>query len=356
MENVSRFSRTLANEGKLGAYYTDLGQCTSIRELFEFPEEMLVLEPSAGDASAVCMVTNKQEDDGTHIFAVEINSDAAKNLKQNPLVEEVLCEDFLNGVRISNHVFSFCFANPPYGEGGYGIDGKRHRLESQFVDKIYNYMAPGGVVCFVIPEYVLKDEAFQRVLLAKYQAIGTCRFRKPVYDQFKQIVFIGIVKRKVGWRKEEMEDFIQRLQEMQDLPEHYTGKKLRVPTSNIESLKMFTSAEFHPEDVYTSLANSALRKREEILKPKEFGNSVGHPPIKLKKNLLYLLAVSGSGQGLVGDEKAGTLHLQRGVAKRVDSSSVSDDDSKNTGVMTVTTTTKIVMTTIEADGTIKKLS
>ena len=357
MENVSRFSRTLANEGKLGAYYTDLGQCASIRELFEFPEEMLVLEPSAGDASAVCTVTGKQAGDKTHIFAVEINSEAAEKLKQNPLVAEVLCDDFLNGVRISNHVFSFCFANPPYGEGGYGTDGRKHRLESNFVDKIYNYMAPGGVVCFVVPEYILGDESFLRVLLAKYQAIGTYRFRKPVYDQFKQTVFIGITKRRVGWKKEEAEDFVQRIQEMEDLPVHYTGKKLRVPSSSIDSMKVFTSAEFHPMDVYESLGSSALRKREEVLKPKKFGDSVGHPPIKLKKNLLYLLAVSGNGQGLVGNEKDGTLHLQRGVAKRVDKAVVDgDENGKNSGIMTVTTTTKIILTTIEADGTIKKLS
>lgn len=49
----SSFSRTIINEAKMGAYYTDAEHCRRIGRLLDFPEEFIALEPSIGDGSAI---------------------------------------------------------------------------------------------------------------------------------------------------------------------------------------------------------------------------------------------------------------------------------------------------------------
>lgn len=55
----SSFSRTVATEQKMGAYYTDIGICRRIHSLFSFPaeDECYILKPSIGDARTVLAVT-----------------------------------------------------------------------------------------------------------------------------------------------------------------------------------------------------------------------------------------------------------------------------------------------------------
>ena len=60
IKKQSSFSRSLANDAKLGAYYTDISMCRRISHLLRFPDgEVCCLEPSIGDGSAVAAVTNK---------------------------------------------------------------------------------------------------------------------------------------------------------------------------------------------------------------------------------------------------------------------------------------------------------
>lgn len=54
---------------------------------------------------------------------------------------------------------------------------------------------------------------------------------------------------------------------------------------------------------------------------------LGKPIVPLKKDLLYLSAIAGGGQGLAGNEDRGDLHLQRGQAKpvQVETPEINDD-------------------------------
>ena len=84
-ETNSRFSRLRANESKLGAYYTDVAHCRDLRKLFRFPEdEVCVLEPCIGDASAVISITDATNNPNIKIFGVELNNAVAKQTKENP--------------------------------------------------------------------------------------------------------------------------------------------------------------------------------------------------------------------------------------------------------------------------------
>lgn len=351
----NHFSRTVANDGKLGAYYTDLAHCRDIAKFLEFGKTSLILEPAIGNGAAVKAVTNKETGDSKFIFGVELNSETYKEIKEDPDLEVVLNADALHGTKITNTVFPFCFSNPPYGEI---TDGKNRsvRLERLFAERIFTLMRAGGILVYVIPEYVLTDEGFTKAFIGRFEPLHVYRFRKPEYDRFKQCVFIGKRRTTYGWTEQMVREWLTvTMPGITDLPEDYQGDKIVVPDGYTDAVKMFTTAEFHPEEYLKYLGGSSVINKiaAQVSTIEPYGRDECHPPIKLKKNHLYLLAVSGEGQGLVGDEDEGTLHLQRGSARRVSKSSVKKEGDKNIEV--VTTSTQITMKVVESDGTITLL-
>ena len=99
-----------------------------------------------------------------------------------------------------------------------------------------------------------------------------------------------------------------------------------------------------------------LRKyqNDKLTTPRFVINNLGKPPIPLKKDSLYLLATSGSGQGLTGSEATNDLHLQRGVAEVIAESEYHQEEDGKVREKVVTRT-KVTMTVIENDGKITVL-
>lgn len=135
VKKKSRFFQTRENVAKLGAYYTDPEHCRMIAKILDFPEEdVCCLEPSIGDANAVCIVTEKEKRQNIKIYGVDLNQKTADTTVLNPYVEECLWGDFLTDVIISHKAFSFCFSNPPYG------DLNETRQEILFLNKLLSYL------------------------------------------------------------------------------------------------------------------------------------------------------------------------------------------------------------------------
>ena len=355
MSYQNSFSRALANDAKLGAYYTDLAHCESLSTFFEFGKETLVLEPAIGNAAAVKTVLHKEEDDGRYIFGVELNRDTYEEcLRDDPLLEAVIQGDCIHDTRISNKVFTFVFSNPPYGDLE-EASGKK-RLEVAFLERIFTLHKKGGILVYVIPEYVLKDEKFIKQLIGRYEPIHTFRFRQPEYDKFKQVVFIGRARASYGWMPEWVETYKASIEELPELPESWDGEKITVPEGKRENVKMFTTLTFHPEDMLKYLEHNEPGKQflADITRMECFSTTSAQPPVKLKQNHVYLMAVSGEGQGALGNEEEGTYHLQRGVAERVTKSSTIQKEGGDLRLLQ-STSTAISEKIIQQDGTILTL-
>lgn len=353
------FSRSMANDAKMGAYYTDEEHCKWISKFLKFPEEeVCALEPSIGDGKAIKAVVNKEVNMNVKLFGVELNKQTVQLFNDDPHVEKILQADFLNGVKISHSVFTFCFSNPPYG-----VDeqmGKGERLERSFLEKLTNYMKNGGVLVYVIPYSVFSDESFLKIWCARYETKHVYRFHEKEYQKYKQIVAIGIKRHGMGYLRSEYDRLLLSLQNVDDvplLPTDYDGEKILVKPSSTDSIEYFSSKDFNIEDAKRYLSKSALYNLTgEKLSQDEFSScSLTSPPIKLKKDLMYLLAVSGGGQGLAGSVLAGDLHLQRGTVKVVQSSQIeSKGEESNKFQERVRTSSSITMTIIENDGKITR--
>lgn len=324
MSNVitkeNSFSRSLDNVAKMGAYYTDRDHCRRIGMLFDFDSapEMCVLEPSIGDASAVKAVLGKRQGDNKKLFGVELNTQTyEEHLKADADISYCLNADFLSGVKISHAAFSFCFANPPYGES----KDTKERYEKMFLEKLMPYLKVGAYIAYVIPSYVFTEERFLRLFLSKFDFVSVYRFDDNVYKQFKQVVVIGKKKGSFGYLKSVYEELFllaNKVDEMPCLPKEETEveQKLIVQCSYEKDIVYFAPKNFDKAAAMDELKNSSLTSVISLGFPKRYsGTCLNNPVLPLKKDLAYLCAVTGGGEGLTGTEEEGDLHLQRGVAK-----------------------------------------
>lgn len=365
----SRFSRTVANEQKKGAYYTDTGMCSRIGRLLSFPEggEVAVLEPSVGDASAVrAVLAQNRTSCKTPLFAVELDKKAAAELKDTLSEEEVLLNaDFIRGVTITPGSFGYCFANPPYGEDGFS----KRRYEEMFLKIIYTYLKKDGIMTYVIPYYLFtREESFVSALMARFEMLALYRFDDKVYEQFQQVCVVLRRRPKLDYSfgKTAYAEFLKDFPEVEALPylpeEPTEEQKVSVPVAERKDIKVFASLLFDAEKAGGAVVGGTL---DNVLGSKVFGaeytaNELSNPLIPPKKDLLYLCAIAGAGQGTCGNEEDGDLHLQRGVVKTVvDKEIVKNEDggAKNKSAQIVERShAGIVMTVLENDGTFHHLA
>lgn len=361
MTRESDFSRSLANHAKLGAYYTDLAHCEAISRFLQFPEEdVLCLEPSIGDGKAIKTCTGKTEGDSKHIYGVEINQKTCRELNEDPLLDGLLCADFLHGVTISPSVFSFCFSNPPY------MAQDETRTEELFFDKINGYMKAGGVLVYVIPYSVFTSRGFFTKLYNRYDLRHVYRFHAGEYEKWKQVCIIGVKRaQRRNILKDERDTLLAAYSEekIMELPFDYEGEPVEVPASDLSLLKTFTTIRFPVEDCLSSMENGFAKETvsnffemmANKIKVRAHDNAKERTaPIHPNKDSMYLLGVCGVGSGLCGDAGERNLHLQRGVVKMVEDLHRQTDEKGNE-VVIATTRAQVTYKVVQADGTISVL-
>lgn len=349
------FFQSAQNVRKLGAYYTDVDHCRRIGNLFDFDqaEEICVLEPSIGDGQAVLTVTGEREH--CKIFGVELNRDTYMEcLQDNPKFTAVLNEDFLKGVKISNNKFSFCFANPPYGESA----EEKKRLEQLFLERIAGYMRNGGYLALVIPYGVFKEEKFFRAVLGRFSLEGFYRFDDKEYEKYHQICAI-LKKKSPGYLRSYFEEkfaAIQRLENYPYLPEEAAEKHVIID-SRERDIDMFTTRIFDYEAAAERIGASPLWAEigTKVFQRPYTGCNLTSPIVPVSNEIGYLLAVTGGGEGLSGNAEDQTLHLQRGVAKRIQSEDAMKNDDGKVQKLVQTTYTEIKLNIVENSGRITQL-
>lgn len=349
IKKQSTFSRSLANERKLGAYYTDTKVCEMIGKYLSFPEKHVnVLEPSIGDGSALQAVLTAANAKDTSIYAVEVNEETYMDLKEQNQINYLVNADFLTGMSMTARSFSFCFSNPPYGINLL----KDERYEISFLLKIYGTLKVNGVLIYVIPEYVITDETFRKLWVQRFVTAGAYRFPEKVYASFKQCVLFGIRKQTMYTRKAEYEAYDELIQGMEEISPDYTGERIKVQGSMEKEVKYFTTILENPEKNIRCMETSEIFNNIHLEEKRYTATKVGNPIVPLKDDLVYLLSVAGCGQGLAGSKETHDLHLQRGNIKRVQNSHYEAEGEKMKEI--VTETSSICMTIIENDGTITR--
>lgn len=349
----SSFSRTLYNDAKLGAYYTDKAHCRRMGNMIELLGEVCVLEPCCGDASALnALLSSVQKAEGGRIYTygVEMQKDALEKAE----LTHKLWADFLNGTRITKNVFSLCFSNPPYGEK----ESKTERLETDFIESIYPLMTPGGLFVAVLPLQALKISSFIRSFSERFsfEKSDIYRFDDAEYAKFHQLAIFARRRARIGVKKDELDEnrklFEGEADSFDYLPSGDTERKYKVNISRDEKIESFAPYAFDAESAIFSLSGSSLYRKAAVMcdNTSYKGLRLGNPPCPLKKDLLYLTAVAGGGQGKAGSIEEGNFHLQRGTVKPVTETNHLYDEKGNVIGVEERTHSQITMNIIEPSG------
>jgi len=349
------FDRSLYNDLKTGAYYTDADHAYRLGQMFEFSSESCVLEPCFGDAKAVEAFLKGTRGNKSEVkkFGVEMNPESFESAKDH--FDYALNEDFLKGVRITPKAFSLIFTNPPYGECNEGKD----RLETEFLKRFYSYLMPGGILVLIIPRSCMEDKNFIRDYAARFETKAIYRFDDKEYEKYHQYVFIATRRDSIGVLRTKLESLRDRIYKDQFpyIPqvETYQGEIYQVPETANEKVALFTGVKFDYGKAAENLQHSSLfEKLAEATVSPYYALKVGDPPLPLKKDLLYLAAIAGAGEGVAGREEDGDVHLQRGVVKPEKFTHYETTES-GSEVMVETTKSVVTINLIDSFGNIRTL-
>lgn len=364
----SRFSRSVANHAKLGAYYTDVDHCMAMGRFLNFPmgEDVLCLEPSIGDGVAVKAVTGKKGGDNIHIFGIDISKEAVEKVSGDPLIEEVLRGDFVKDVNISQKAFSFIFSNPPYM-----VADDEIRYEDKFLERFSPMLKKDGILFYVVPYAQFTRKNFFLKLINRYEIRHVYRFRDGEYQKWHQVVIMAVRRGGNASHTGSMRDVILEKYLAEEnipvLPFDYDGERMDVPPAALSMLSTFHTVAFPAGDALramqkgTGLARETLANFHKSLDRKVSvapwnGGVSGKPPIHPSKGSMYLLGVCGVGSGLCGNEEEGTLHLERGVVKMREVMKRESSEKKEDADQIISTiSAQITYNVIENDGKITNL-
>lgn len=367
-DREARFSRSVANHAKAGAYYTDPSHCEAMCRFLSFPEEEVTcLDPSIGNGEALKAACGKKEGDQKRLFGVDVSKEAVSVAGSDPLTEQVIEGDFTRDVIISQKSFSFVFSNPPYMAAEDQV-----RYEERFLEKITPLLKTGGVLFYVIPYGQFTTKKLFLKLINRYEVIHAYRFREKEYAKFHQVVVMS-VKRAANAnltgseRDAALEGYLVE-EDLPELPFDYDGERIAVPPGSASAIASFTTAAFPAREALLAMNDASRLSGEAVRAYRQSvgaritvrgwkGAEIGRPPIHPNKGSMYLLGICGAGTGSCGSEEEGTLHLERGVVKMIEEEQrVASERKDAPDQIVVTRRAQVTYNVIEANGRITNLS
>jgi SAM-dependent methyltransferase len=279
---------------KLGFFPLPVPEAERLKKCLAFPEKFSALDPCVGDGVAF---THLLEGTQARRYGVEIDANRAEQAAR-------LGIDMLHAnatdVRCAAESFSLLYLNPPYDlETG---QTNNQRLELVFLEHTYRWLKPGGVLLFVIPQPQLKSCA--RVLSEHFTDLAVFRLTEPASVQYKQIVVLGMRRKRHQLQRDsallDSERWLEMLaskRDMEILGDDF-GRRYQVPSSGPAVL---TNAGIPLDEVEDLLLDSAAyRQASRVLLPKQ-RDVRGRPLTPLHGGHVGLLCTAGMLNGVFGE-------------------------------------------------------
>lgn len=325
----------------LSDFATPLPVVERIKSFIEFPESFAALDPCCGDGSALQALV-----DGTSgsAYGIEQNNEQATKAKRK-LTR--LARGGYEGAKISHQAFSILLLSPPVAE-----ENEKSVLgilrESRFLVDASMYLAPGGLLVFIVPRHRMND-SLARSITYRYTNLDVYRFPDG-YDEHGHLVIFGIRKDRNGYEPEVQKALGMAAKvNLAPLPNLVKPKYKPVKTS--PTVKIFRAAILDPEDLREDVARSAAWNTfagmlgDDQL---DMSNTLGRPPIPLHQGHIGLLLASGNLDGQIQN------HLVKGRVIK-DVAVVNEDGEYGKVVTTTKDVYRISVKTLQSDGKIKTL-
>jgi len=148
---------------RLGFFPLPVAEAKRIHGFLQLPSEHCsTLDPCIGDGAAFAAITG---DSSARRYGIEL--DAYRAEQAGPSLTKIVQGNCLE-THCAVESFSLCFCNPPYD---WALAGNaRERLEAVFLNHIFRWLIPGGVLLLVIPAERATDCARRSMLASRSTA------------------------------------------------------------------------------------------------------------------------------------------------------------------------------------------
>jgi SAM-dependent methyltransferase len=173
----------LAGRERLGFYPLPIPEAERIRRFLQFPDQQCsALDPCIGDGAAFAEITSERK-----VLRYGVELDAGRAEQARAKGSEVIHGNCFD-VQCPVESFSLMYLNPPYD---FEIGEERsQRMEKLFLEHVYRWLRPGGILVLVVPAKRTADCAV--LLSIHFRDIRVYRLTEPESVRYEQVVVLGI--------------------------------------------------------------------------------------------------------------------------------------------------------------------
>jgi len=315
----------MRNEGrqKLGFFPLSLAEAGRIRRLLQFSDEhSSALDPCVGDGAAFTAIASSRT---VSRYGVELDAGRAEQARSKG--SEVLHGNCFD-VQCPVESFSLIYLNPPYDfEIG---EEKSQRMEKLFLEHVYRWLKPGGILVLVVPA---RRTADCTVLLSiHFRDIRVYRLTELECVRYQQVVVIGV--RRTRQERDRLRDSeiiqaqlwlaslereLQGLPPLPSEPEHLYVVPPGVPVRLVHrGLPLDQIEDLLPK-------SSAYRQASAVIFAQQ-ADVTGRPLTPLHGGHVGLLCTAGMLNGIFGDGE--TRHVAHWQSIKLVDKSEEEEDGK----------------------------
>jgi len=311
----------LAGRTRLGFYPLPLPEAEGIRRFLAFPDKQCcALDPCVGDGAAFAEITS---DKSVLRYGVELDAGRAEQARAKGIeVVHGNCFD----VQCPVESFSLIYLNPPYD---FEIsEGKSQRMERLFLEHVYRWLKPGGILVLVVPAKRIADCTV--LLVRLFRDIRVYRLTEPESVRYGQVAVFGVRRTRQEIDRLRDAEIIQgqlwlasverEIQEHSPLslePDHLYAAPASGPVRMVHrGLPLDQIEDLLPK-------SSAYRQASPVLFAKQ-ADVAGRPLTPLHGGHVGLLCTAGMLNGIFGDGEARHIAHWQSV-KLVDKSEEEED-------------------------------
>ena len=278
---------------KMGFFPLPESEARKIHSLLSFPVPCSVIDPCAGQGTAINLITQGAP---VQRYGIELDTRRAEEAAASG-IRTIRGNIFDTHAKLAS--FSLLYLNPPY-DSEINLSGNR-RLERLFLEHTHHWLVQHGILVFVIPFEQMTDCA--NILTENFERITPFRMIDSESMRFRQIVVFGVRRNIRGTRLEESR------RRMQSLARHDGYSRLPVlEASAIEPFVVPQSSEATltyrglPYNLLEDLLpkSAAWKQVSPILLPRE-DSAKGRPIIPLHGGHVGLLCTAGLLNGIFGE-------------------------------------------------------
>jgi hypothetical protein len=172
-----------AGRMRLGFFPLPAVEARRIHKFLQFPNQHCsALDPCIGDGAAFSQITSGEK---VLRHGIELEANRAETAR-------VLVNDLIQGncfdVQCPVESLSLIYLNPPY-DFELSEQGSQ-RMERLFLEHVYRWLRPGGVLVLVVPEQRIGE--CSAVLSAQIRDVRVYRLTEPESVRYRQIVLFGV--------------------------------------------------------------------------------------------------------------------------------------------------------------------